>query len=95
MGQKIIVAAAMFAAAAKLFASQGITVQTAKAVKVKDEASGKERDAFSTDNVPLGAVHIIAAAQDTERGVVSIVTVDGKKYEAKGSVEDGPDKAKK
>ena len=67
--------------AAKLF--RNVTVQTATAVTVKDEKTGKTRSAFKTDTVALKAEHILAARR-AEDGTVSITTVDGKKYSAAG-----------
>ncbi len=72
------------AEAARLF--RNVTVQVGTRIKVKDKDTGKERDAFKADNVPLKAEHILAAVKSDD-GKVSITTVDGQKYSAAGSAK--------
>ena len=87
------------ALALPLFKGQNIKVQTAKAVKTRG-ADGKTRDGFETEIEPLAARHVLSAkAWSDER--VTITTIDGRRHEAKGTVEDaaadpaGDDKGKK
>lgn len=68
------------AEALKLFARQGIKVQEATRVKVKDKETGKERSAFETKDAQLTEAHIIGAAQYDD-GRATIVTIDGKRHE--------------
>lgn len=66
--------------AMKFFKGAKIAVQDAKVVKVKGE-DGKTREGFDVKNAELAERHIIGAADYGDR--VAIVTLDGKRYEAK------------
>jgi len=67
--------------ALQAFKGGKIEVQTAKPVKVKGE-DGKERDAYEVKLAPLAAEHILAASKYDD-GRVVIVTIDGRKHEAR------------
>ena len=68
------------AEAIKAFGKQSITVQAARQVTVKG-ADDVERPGFKTTDEPLAVKHIIAAADYSDR--VTIVTLDGRRYEAR------------
>jgi hypothetical protein len=59
-------------------------VQTATRTKVKDKATGKERPAFEVKDVPMAAEHIMAASKYDD-GRVVVVTIDGKRHEARAA----------
>lgn len=89
---KVLIAAA---AAVKLFAAQGIKVQTVTTVKQKD-AEGKQRDVKQVEMKPLAAAHVLSAKQAPD-GLVTLVTIDGQKFTAQGepAAPEGDDKGKK
>ncbi len=69
--------------AVEVFKKRKITVQTATPIKEPAKAlSGKpgQRDTFDVKYVPLRAEHIMAAKKYLD-GRVSIVTIDGRRYE--------------
>jgi hypothetical protein len=57
----------------------GVTVQVAKATKLKGE-DGRERPGFATKDESLAAAHVLAARDYGDR--VVITTLDGQKHEA-------------
>ncbi|MGQ0545549.1 MAG: hypothetical protein ACT4P3_09490 [Betaproteobacteria bacterium] len=65
--------------AVKLF--RNVKVQIATPVTVKGE-DGKERPGFKTEDVALAAEHVLSARR-YEDGRVAIVTIDGRKHEAR------------
>jgi hypothetical protein len=69
------------AEAFKAFKGRGVKVRTAKAVTVKGE-DGKERPGYETEEAALAESHIIGAAQYDD-GRVTIVTLDGRRHEAR------------
>jgi len=77
MGSKTIKAAD----AIKLFGKQDIQVQEAKPAKLKGE-DGKERPGFKADMKPLAEKHILSA-KEYDDGKVTIVTIDGRRHEAR------------
>lgn len=76
MGYKEIAAAD----AVKQFKGRRITVQVAKAAKVKGD-DGIERAGFKTDDVELAPAHVLSAKQ-WDDGRVTITTIDGQRHEA-------------
>ena len=87
------------AAALPFFKGQNIKVQTARTVKTQS-ADGKTRDGFKTEIEPLAERHVLSAKQWADERV-TITTIDGRRHEAKGTVEEpaadpaGGDKGKK
>lgn len=76
------------AEALKFFRSASITVQEAKAVKIKGE-DGKTRDGYATRDVALAEKHVLSAkAWPGNR--ITITTVDGRRHEATGTIEAAP-----
>lgn len=67
--------------AVKLFGKSDIKVRVAKRITVRDKDTKKEREGFDVKETALAAEHILAAADFGDR--VGIVTIDGRKYEAK------------
>lgn len=73
------------AEALKFFKNASITVQEAKAVKTKGE-DGKTREGYVAEKVSLAEEHVLSAkAWPGNR--ITITTIDGRRYEAKGSIE--------
>jgi hypothetical protein len=77
MGSKTMKAAD----ALKLFGKTDIQVQEAKPVKLKGD-DGKERPGFKTEMKPLAEKHILSAKEHDD-GRVTIVTIDGRRHEAR------------
>lgn len=76
------------AEALKFFKNASITVQEARAVKSKGE-DGKTREGYATRDVPLAEKHVLSAkAWPGER--ITITTIDGRRHEAKGTIEAAP-----
>lgn len=65
--------------AMKFFKGGRITVQEAKAVKIKGD-DGKTRDGMDVKTVALNEGHVTGAADYGDR--VAITTIDGRRYEA-------------
>ena len=76
------------AAALRLFKGQSIVVQTARPGKRKGE-DGVERTVMITEDKDLAPDHVLSAKQ-WSNGRVSITTIDGKRYEVKGSIGAAP-----
>lgn len=73
------------AAAVKAFARQQIKVQEVTATKTKSE-DGKVRPGFATEMKPLAESHVLAARQYAD-GKIVIVTIDGRRHEARGTAQ--------
>ena len=82
MGAKAIPAAD----AAKLFAKQKIQVQVAAPAKVRNKETGVERQTMKVTAADLTADHILSAAQ-LDDGSVTIVTINGSRYNSKGTAQ--------
>jgi hypothetical protein len=78
------------AAALKLFKGRDIKVQDAQPAKlpILDDDGKKvgERDGFEVSMRPLSAELVLSAKQH-DGGKVTITTIDGKRHEARGTVE--------
>ncbi len=71
------------AEALKTFKGKAIEVQEARAVTLKGE-DGKERPGFKTEMKPISEKHVLAAASYDD-GRVTIVTIDGRRHEARAA----------
>lgn len=71
------------AEAVKAFAKRNITIQTATPIKAPGNTlsgASRERDQYEVKYVPLKAEHILAAKRYFD-GRVSIVTIDGRRFQ--------------
>lgn len=69
------------AEALKAFKGKSVEVQEARPAKTKGD-DGKERQGFETKMATLAEKHVLDAAQHDD-GRVTIVTIDGRRHEAR------------